>query len=115
MKKLCVAFLRSFRRQHSEKMKGSARGNWDPREGQQPFRPNPNEVEDRTATLRQLLIGAVRLDFVLVVVVRFNAFISAGLQDVELVMLFCKPIFKKIDLGKNLQRLRSALCKRSKR
>ena len=21
---------------------GSARGNWDPREGQQPFRPNPN-------------------------------------------------------------------------
>ena len=34
--------LRSFRGQHSEKMKGSARGNWDPREGQQPFRPNPN-------------------------------------------------------------------------
>ena len=24
------------------KMKGSARGNWDPREGQQPFRSNPN-------------------------------------------------------------------------
>ena len=75
-------------------MKGSARGNWDPREGQQPFRPNPNGVEDRTTTLRWLLIGAVRLDFVLVVVVRFNAFISAVLQDVEFVMLFCKPIFK---------------------
>ena len=36
----------------------SARGNWDPREGQQPFRPNPNEVGDRTTTLRRLLIGA---------------------------------------------------------
>ena len=31
MKKLCAALLRSFRGQHSEKMKGSARGNWDPR------------------------------------------------------------------------------------
>ena len=40
-------------------MKGSARGNWDPREGQQPLRPKPNGVGDRTTTLRQLLIGAV--------------------------------------------------------
>ena len=45
--------------QHSEKMKGSARGNWDPREGQQSFRPNPNGAGDRTTTLRRLLIGAV--------------------------------------------------------
>ena len=37
LKKLCVAFLQSFRGKHSEKMKGSARGNWDPWEGQQPF------------------------------------------------------------------------------
>ena len=37
LKKLCAALLRSFRGQYSEKMKGSARGNWDPREGQQPF------------------------------------------------------------------------------
>ena len=37
LKKLCAALLRSFRGQHSEKMKGSSRGNWDPREGQQPF------------------------------------------------------------------------------
>ena len=37
LKKLCAALLRSFRGQHSEKMKGSVRGNWDPREGQQPF------------------------------------------------------------------------------
>ena len=29
LKKLCAALLRSFRGQHSEKMKGSARGNWD--------------------------------------------------------------------------------------
>ena len=39
-------------------MKGSSRGNWDPREGQQPFRPNPNGVGDRTTTLRRQLIGA---------------------------------------------------------
>ena len=59
LKKLCAALLRSFRGQHSEKMKGSARGNWDPREGQQPFRPNPNGAGDLTTTLRRLLIGAV--------------------------------------------------------
>ena len=47
-----------FRGQHSEKMKESARGNWDPREVEQPFRPNPNGVGDRTTTLRRLLIGA---------------------------------------------------------
>ena len=38
---------------------GSARGNWDPRKSQQPFRPNPNGAGDRTTTLRRLLIGAV--------------------------------------------------------
>ena len=59
LKMLCAALLQSFRGQHSEKMKGSARGNWDPREGQQPFRPNPNGAGDRTTTLRRLLIGAV--------------------------------------------------------
>ena len=37
---------------------GSVRGNWDPREGQQPFRPRPNGVGDRTTTLRRLLVGA---------------------------------------------------------
>ena len=41
------------------KMKGSTRGNWDPRKGQQPFRPNPNGVGDRSTTLRRLLIGAL--------------------------------------------------------
>ena len=59
LKKLCAALLRSFRGQHSEKMKGSARGNWNRREGQQSFRPNPNGVGDRTTTLRRLLIGAM--------------------------------------------------------
>ena len=57
LKMLCAALLRSFRGQHNEKMKGSAQGNWDPREDQQPFRPNPNGVGDRTTTLRRLLIG----------------------------------------------------------
>ena len=39
-------------------MKGSGRGNWDPREGQQAFRQYPNGVGDRTATFRRLLIRA---------------------------------------------------------
>ena len=30
LRKLCAALLWSFRGQHSKKMKGSARGNWDP-------------------------------------------------------------------------------------
>ena len=54
IKKLRAA---QFREQHSIEMKESARGNWEPREGQQPFRPNPNGVGDRKTTLRQLLIG----------------------------------------------------------
>ena len=58
VKKLCAALLRSFREQHGEKLKESARDNWDPREVQQPFRPNSNGVGDRTTTLRRLLIGA---------------------------------------------------------
>ena len=58
LKKLCAALLRSFRGQHNEKMKWSAWGNWDPREGQQPFRTNPNRAGDRTTTLRRLLISA---------------------------------------------------------
>ena len=36
----------------------SAWGNWDPRDGQQPFRPNSNGVGDRITVLRRLLIGA---------------------------------------------------------
>ena len=47
LKKLCAALMRSFRGQHSEKMKGSARGDWDPWEGQQPFRSYPNGVGNR--------------------------------------------------------------------
>ena len=42
----------------AKKQKGSARGNWDLWESQQPFRPNPNGVGDRTTTLRRRLIGA---------------------------------------------------------
>ena len=36
-----------------------ARGNWESRKGQQPFRSNPNRFGDRTSTLRRLLIGPV--------------------------------------------------------
>ena len=61
LKKLCLALLRSFRGPHSEKIKGNAWGNWDPRKGQQPFQPNPNGAGDRTTTLRRLLIGAASL------------------------------------------------------
>ena len=42
----------------SDKPGRSARDNWDPREGQQLFRPNPNGVWDRTTTLRRLLIDS---------------------------------------------------------
>ena len=59
LRMLRAALLRSFRGKHSEKIKGSTRGNWDPREVQPPFRPNPNEVGNYTTTLRRLLIGAV--------------------------------------------------------
>ena len=58
LEKLCAALLRSFRVEHAKKwFKGSTRGNWDPREDQQPFRPNPNGIGDRTNRLRRLLIG----------------------------------------------------------
>ena len=36
---------------------GSAQSNWVPREGQQPFRPDPNEVGDRIITWRWLLVS----------------------------------------------------------
>ena len=58
LKKLCAALLLLFKGQHSKKMKGSAQGNWDPQEDQQPFKLNPNGAGDRTTMLRQLLIGA---------------------------------------------------------
>ena len=58
LRKLYAALLRLFKMQHSEKMNRSAQSNWDSRESQQPFRPNPNGVGDRTTTLRGLLIGA---------------------------------------------------------
>ena len=61
LKMLCAALLRSLRGQHSEKMNGSAWGNWDPWECEHPFRPNPNGSGDCTTTLRWLLIIAVPL------------------------------------------------------
>ena len=39
---------------------GSARGNRDSRKDQQPFRPNPNGVGDRTTLLKRVFIGAGR-------------------------------------------------------
>ena len=57
-RRLRAALLRSIRGQHVEKMVCLRGVNWDPEEGQQPFRPNPNVVGDST-TLRLLLIGAV--------------------------------------------------------
>ena len=56
-KKLFAALLRSFR---GEKLKGSARGNRDPRQVQQPLRPNQNGAGDSTITLRRMLICAVK-------------------------------------------------------
>ena len=39
LKRMHATLLRSFKGLHGEKMvcEGSARGNWDPRKGQQPF------------------------------------------------------------------------------
>ena len=37
----------------------SACGNWDSRQGQQPFRLNPNGIGDHTTILMRLLIGAI--------------------------------------------------------
>ena len=50
VRKLCAALLRSFRGQHSKKMKGSARGNWDPREGHSHF--DPTQAGSETAPPR---------------------------------------------------------------
>ena len=63
LKKLCAAILRGCLGGCTTKnglCEGSAWGNWDPRKGQQPFRPNSNGVGDHTITLRQLLIGVVQ-------------------------------------------------------
>ena len=37
----------------------SAWDNWEPREGEQPFLPNPSGIGDHITTLRRPLIGAV--------------------------------------------------------
>ena len=43
--------------------KGSAWGSWDPQEGQQLFRSNPNGVRDRTTMLRWMLVGAEKQSY----------------------------------------------------
>ena len=53
----CVIVQRAARRKNGL-YKGSARGDWVPREDQEPFQPNSNKVGDRTIRLRRLLIGA---------------------------------------------------------
>ena len=50
------AVVQRAARQNNGFCEGCSRGNWDPHEGQQPFRPKPNGVGDRTPTLRRLLI-----------------------------------------------------------
>ena len=54
------AVVQGAARRKNGLFEGSAQGNWDHREGQQPFRPNRNGVGDRTTTLRRLLIGTVQ-------------------------------------------------------
>ena len=48
--KLCAALMRSFRGQQSEEMKGSARGNGDPRKSNSHF--NPTQTGSGNAPLR---------------------------------------------------------------
>ena len=45
------AVVQGAARRKNALCEGSALGNWDPRDGQQPFQPNPNGVGDRTTTL----------------------------------------------------------------
>ena len=64
------AALRSFwERRKNGLCKGSARGNWDPWDGQQSFGPNPNGVRDRTTMLRGLFI--IEIIFMLAVKIAF--------------------------------------------
>ena len=54
------AVVQGAARQKNGLCRESVRGNWDPREGQEPFRPNPKGIGNRTTTLRRLFIGAVQ-------------------------------------------------------
>ena len=54
----CTSVVQRAARRKNSLSECSARGNWDSREGQQPFRHKPNGVGDRTTALRRLLIGA---------------------------------------------------------
>ena len=40
-------------------MKESAQGSWDPRKGQQPFRPNPNGVEAAVDWCSKIHLGGL--------------------------------------------------------
>ena len=53
---------------------GNARGNWDPPEDQQSFRPKPNGIGDRITTLRRLLIGTGLLFLHILLLFRHNMF-----------------------------------------
>ena len=52
------AIVQGAARRKNGLCEGGTLGNCDFREGQQPFRPNPNGIGDRITTLRRLLIGA---------------------------------------------------------
>ena len=72
----------------AKKQKGSARGNWDPQEGQQPFRPNPNGAGDRTTTLRRLLIGAEIMFYNYIFINHVYIFINHVLRTMFLLQFF---------------------------
>ena len=78
------AVVQGAARQKNGLFEGSARENWDPRKGQQPFRINPNWVGDRTTTLRRLLIGAVQFCSLYILYIRQK---------------FCTLLFRKIGVN----------------
>ena len=80
------AVVKGAARQKNGLCEGIARGNWDPREGQQPFQPNPNGVGDRTTMLRRLLIGAVQ-------------FCSLYMYILYIRQKFCTSLSKKIGVN----------------
>ena len=72
--KSCLsAIVQGAARRKNSLCEGSARSDWDPWEGQKPFRPKPNGAEDRITTLRRLLI-AVDLVLVKKLCIYFSAY-----------------------------------------
>ena len=94
------AVVQGAARRKNDLCEGSARGNWDPGEGQQPFRPDPNGVGDRTITLRRLLIGADSMTLVYINVITevrrfYLSYCSKSVLDISEDDFFSFPYLRR--------------------